>query len=252
VKSTLFSLQGYVRIGTKLASGKAGAMYWAGNVPEAQLELASESSTKNESFTGQRLPYGKLKTSQTGRFTGTFDEWNLKNLALGLHAAILNTATGSVTAEEFETGLVVGDQIRLDHPYVSALVLTDDAGAPVTVAVDDYKLVGHNQSIVEVVNLAAYVQPFSAAYTYAAYDNVEVFAEDPQEVYVVFDGINTETGDGVLIDLYRTKFDPFASLGLIHAEYGSLPFAADVLFDPLNVDANGKGGFAKIRQKTPT
>lgn len=249
---SLFSLQGYIRIGKRLANGKCGAAYWAGNVPEATLELASESTTKNESFSGQRLPYGKLRTSQSGRFTGAFDEWSVQNLALGLFSRAVETATGSVTEEVFPPELVVGDQVRLDHPYASDLIIVDSTGSPVTVDEADYSLIGHNASIVEILGLASYEQPFKGAYEYAAYVSLEFFSEQPEEVYVIFDGINTENGDPVLIDMYRTTFDPFSSLGLIHAEYGNLPFGADILFDPQNVDTNGKGGFAKIRQKAAT
>lgn len=250
---TLFSLQGYIRIGKRLANGKPGPMFWAGNVPEATLELAVENANKNESFSGNRFPYGKRKTSQTGRFTGTMDEWSTQNLALGLYTSSLNTVTGSVTAEAFPTDLAIGDQIRLAHPYASSLVITDSTpGTPLTVNPDHYDLVGHNASIVEISNLAAYVEPLNAAYTHAAYDSLEVFSEQPEEVYVVFDGINTETGEGVLIDMYRTSFDPFGSIGMINAEYGSLPFTSDVLYDPLNLNAQGKGGFARIRQKSTT
>lgn len=251
---SLLSLQGYIRIGTRLPSGKCGAMFWAGNVPEATLDLSVENATKNESFTGGRMPYGKRKTGQTGRFTGVFDEWNLRNLALGLHAKELAVETGSVTGEVFPTGLVAGDQVRLAHSYVSSLVVTDSTGSPITVDSGDYRLVGHNASVVEMLDVTGsgpYVQPFKAAYTYAAYNDLEVFGENPQEVWVMFDGINTETGDGVQVDLYRVGFDPFTNFGLIHAEYGNLPFAADVLYDPLNAQNDGKGGYYKIRQKTP-
>lgn len=247
----LFSLQGYIRIATRLPSGKAGKSWWAGNVPEATLELGAEFARKTESFTGGRTPYGKRKTSQTGRFTGTFDEWSAKNLALGLHSAVLATATGTVTGEVLPGGLAVGDQVRLDHPYASDLVLTDSTGSPVTVDIDDYELVGHNANVIDILGLGspAYVQPLRAAYDYEAYSSLEVFAEEPEEVFVIFDGIDTETNSPVLIDLFRTSFDPFTNFALINAEYGSLPFGADVLYDPLNALPSGKGGFAKIRQK---
>src|SRR5690606_21011984 len=118
----LFSLQGHIRIGERLASGKPGKLYWAGNVPEATIALAEETTEKNESFSGQRLSYGRLGTSRSGTLNLTLDEWSLKNLALGLYSAPLNTVGGSVTDEAFPTGLVAGDQVRLDHPYASSLV----------------------------------------------------------------------------------------------------------------------------------
>ena len=248
---SLMSLQGYVRIGTRLPSGKPGPLYWAGNVPEASLQIAEETTDKIESFTGSRLSYGRLGTSKTGTFTGSFDEWSLKNLALGLYATPLNTVGGNVATEVLPAGLVAGDQVRLDKPYASALVITDSAVGPATVLAEDYKLTGHNAAIVEIVDPTGYTQPFKAAYTYAAYDSLEVFSQQAPERYVIFDGINTETGEGVLIDIYRVRFAPFEDVGLIHAEYGSLAFSGAVLFDALNADVNGKGGFFRALQKAP-
>lgn len=249
---SLISLQGYIRIGTRLVTGKPGPLYWAGNVPEATLQIAEETTDKNESFSGQRLSYGRLSTAKTGTFQGTFDEWSLKNLALGLYAAPLNTATSSVSDEAFPSALIAGDQIRLARPYASSLVIEDSAGSPATLtAGTHYRLVGHNASIVEFINVASFTQPFLASYTYAAYDSLEVFTQSAPEKYVVFDGINTETGEGVLIDIYRARFSPFSDLGIIHTEYGGLPFSAAVLFDSLNVDGNGLGGFFRYTQKTP-
>lgn len=249
---SLFSLQGYIKIGKRLPNGRPGPLFWAGNVPEATLDLSVENATKAESFTGSRGPYGKMKTGQTARFTGTFDEWLVPVLALQLHSRQVNTATGTVTGETFPADLVEGDQIRLDHPYASDLVLTDNTGTPAVLAPEDFRLVGHNDAVVELLNLGTYEQPFSAAYEYAAYSSLEFFSEQPEEVYVVGDFVNTETGQGVIIDMYRASFDPVANLGLIHAEYGSLPFGADILLDPLNLDANGRGGYVRMAQKAAT
>lgn len=249
---SLFSLQGYIKIGKRLPNGKPGPLFWAGNVPEATLDLSVENATKAESFTGGRGPYGKMKTGQTARFTGTFDEWLVPVLALQLHSRSVETDTGTVTGEVFPPGLVVGDQIRLDHPYVSDLVITDASGTPAEVAEDDFRLVGHNDAVVELLGLGSYEQPFSAAYAHAAYTSLEFFSEQPEEVYVVGDFINTETGASLIIDMYRASFDPVANLGLIHAEYGSLPFGADILLDPLNLDENGRGGYVKMAQKAIT
>lgn len=251
VQPTLLSLQGYLRFGPRLPSGKPGALFWAGNVPELTLSLEAQSATKNESHTGARLPMGRLALGKSGSLTGNFDQWSAKNMALGLYGEQLAVTSGSASAEEFPAALVVGDQVRLARPYATSVVLTDSAGTPATVDTANYRVIGHNGAIVEILNLASYVQPFKAAYSYAAYKSMEAFTKVSQEVYAIFDGINTETGEGVLIDMYRLQMNPFTNIGLIHQEYGQLPFTGALLFDPLNVDSNGKGGFLKIINKTP-
>lgn len=246
---SLISLQGYLRIGTRLPTGKPGPLYEAGNCPELKLAINEDTTDKNESMTGARVQLSQMGTGKSGTLTGTFDEWSMKNLALGLFSTPLNAVAGTATADTFPTGLVAGDQALLTHPYVSSLVITDSAGSPVTVPSNKYKLVGHNAAVVEMIDVTGYTQPFKAAYSYASYDSLEVFTQTAPERYLVFDGINTETGEGVLYSIYRARFKPFEDISLIHQEYGSLPFSAAVLWDKLNVDANGKGGYFKERLK---
>lgn len=248
----LFSLQGYIRAGTRNATtGRPGAMFWLGNVPEATLELTVESADKRESFSGNRGLYKRMYTQRGGTFSGSMDEWSLSNLALLLHSAAVPVAASTASGEAFPSALVAGDQVLLAHPHASSLVITDSAGSPVTVDAEDYALIGHNDRVVEIIDPTGYTQPFNAAYSYAAYDTLDVFANDPAEIYVVFDGIDTENNDPVEIDLFRAQFAPLGSFGLINEEFGSLPFSAELLFDSLNVDANGKGGFARLLSKTP-
>ncbi|PZP39609.1 MAG: DNA mismatch repair protein MutL, partial [Pseudomonas fluorescens] len=55
----------------------------------------------------------------------------LTNLALAFQATVADIAASTVTAEAFPTGLIVGDQVRLDHPFASNLVITDNgSGIP--------------------------------------------------------------------------------------------------------------------------
>lgn len=247
----LFSLQGKILIGARLPTGKPGALFWVGNVPEATIALATETTDKTESFSGNRLSYGRLQTSKSGTINLTLDEWSKRNLGLGLYGLSANTVGGSVSAESLPLALVAGDQVRLARQYASALVITDSAGVPATVPAGNYVLGGLNAAIVEFLNVGAFVQPFKAAYTYAGYDSLDAFTQASPERYCVFDGINTETGTPVLIDLYRVRFDPISELPLINSEYGALPMAGSILYDALNDDAGSvTGGFLRITEKT--
>lgn len=248
-ENVLFSLQGYFRTGKLLPDGSIGALRWVGNVPEATLQLAVETASKNESFSGQRQQIGELDTSTTGTLNMTLDYWSSANLAEAFRATIQDITAGSVTGETFPTGLVAGDLVRLDHPFASSLVLTDSATTPVTVDTDDYALDGHSGGVVRIIDPTGYTQPFEAAYSYAAAKNVVLFSKPSEHVFLQFDGINTETGEPVLIDLWKIKFRPVQSLGLINAEYGNLPLVAAVLFDPTRALDPALGGFGRMLQK---
>lgn len=248
----LYSLQGNLWIAKRLASGKPGAAVWAGNMPEATLEMSVSNVDKRESFSGSRGLYGRMYSERGAVLNGIFDEWSLRNLALLLHSKAEAEAGGSVTGEVFPADLVEGDIVTLDHPYATDLVIEDSTGSPVTVDPEHYEFAGHNQRQVRLLDVDTYTQPFVANYTYAAYDSLDFFSETPEEVYLIFDGIDTESGQAITIDMFRAQFDPLGNLALINEEYGSLPFSAAMLFDARNMASNGRGGYARIRAKTPS
>ncbi|MGH8039902.1 MAG: hypothetical protein ACREPD_19405 [Stenotrophomonas sp.] len=249
MSGTLFSLQGYIRLGEVDAAGKIGKMRWVGNVPEATLELSTSNTDKNESFSGKRLQIGRLATGTTAALNLTLDYWSSANLALGFQASLADITASTVTGEVFPAALVAGDQIRLDHPFASALVLTDSATTPATVPPANYELVGHGKNIVEMKNVGSLQQPFKAAYSYAAAENIVLFSAPGKVVFLQFDGINTETEEPVIIDLWRTRFDPVSSLGLINQEYGNLALSAAVLYDTTRAADAALGGFGRMLQK---
>lgn len=246
---SLFSLQGYFRIADRDANGNIGKLRWVGNVPEATLSLNSESTDKNESYSGQRLQIGRLVTATTASLNMTLDEWSSANLALAFQGSVSNVVSGSVTGETFPAGLAAGDQVRLARSFVTSLVLTDSAATPATVDAGKYRLIGHAGATVEILDPTGYTQPFKAAYSYPAVKNIVMFSQPGTEVFLQFDGINTETGEPVLIELWRVRFNPVSELGLVNAEYGNLPMSAAVLFDPTRALDSALGGFGRLLEK---
>ena len=120
---------------------------------------------------------------------------------------------------------------------------------PATVTSGNYNLVGHSDSVVEIAGLGSYVQPFNAAYSYAAATNLVLFSKIGLAVYLQFDGINTETNEPVLIDLWKVRHDPVSELGLINTEYGNLAMTSAVLFDQSRALDASLGGFGRMLQK---
>lgn len=248
--SDLISLQGYMTICKRLPTGRPGIAYPVGNVPKATLELSVDKEEKLESMTGGRGLYDTMTKKRAGRLTGTFDEAILRNLALGCYSTELAIASASVTGEELPAGLEIGDLFSLSKPFASSLVITDSTGSPVTVPSTAYEKFGHGDRLYKVKSdLSTYTEPLKAAYTSAQQEGFDVFSTEPEEVYIIFDQINTRTGQPVTYDIFRVKFDPFASQELINDGYGSFDFGADILLDDLNLDGNGKGGYYSMRRK---
>jgi hypothetical protein len=247
--SELFSLQGSFYSAIRNATtGKPGKMTWLGNASVASLAIAVEKSDKNESFSGSRGLYGSLITAKSGTLNITLDEFLVENLALGLHSTPVAIVSGTVSAEELPTGLVANDEVQLDKRFISSLVLTDSNASPVTlVEGTHYEVVSAAGGIIKIIDPATLTQPFDAAYSYAAADSLAIFANaTPPERWIFFDGINTVTGDKVILDLFRVQFDPVSDFGLINEDWGGLALTGTLLLDPVNLKNSNLGGYGRM------
>lgn len=243
---SLFSFQGRVSLANRLPNGRPGPFVPVGNVPTCQLALAVETTDKTESMTGKRLSFGRITTANNATLTMTFDEWLRQNLAVGFYATPQAVEAGSVTAEAFPTGLLEDDVVMLNHPGVTDLVLTDSATTPAPVPPSKYSLVSPGNGMVKIIDPAGLTQPFKAAYSYSAGVSLGLFTAQSPERYFLLEGVNTETGNAVRVELFRVRFDPFSQLDLINEAYGSLPVTGGVLYDPLNDNEEELGGFGRI------
>ncbi|MDF5884975.1 hypothetical protein P4M26_34715 [Pseudomonas aeruginosa] len=96
---SLFSFQGRVWAGERLPNGKLSRPVWAGNVPVLTLQMATESTNTTESFSGNRLQYGRLQRGKTATVNITYDEWLPKNIAAAIWASQIELPADTVTGE---------------------------------------------------------------------------------------------------------------------------------------------------------
>lgn len=249
--SELFSLQGKIYSATRdTVTGKPKNHVWLGNAPVATLELTTEKSDKFESFSGNRLLYGSLQKSKAAAFSCTLDEFTAESLALGLYGTAVAVATGSATAEAFPSGLVIGNKVQLAKKFASAIVLTDSTGSPQTLTLGaHYSVESAAAGIIKILSLSTptLVQPIKAAYTYADASNLAMFTNvAPPERYIVFDGINTVSGDKIVVELFRMQFDPVTGFALINDDWGGIELKAAALYDTINAADSNLGGFGRI------
>lgn len=242
-----FSFQGKVYLGERLTGGLAGALRWVGDAPKCEVSLKTNSETRRESYSGQRLVSARLRTSNEAEISMTLNWATPENLAEGLYGAVATVAAGSVTNEAFPSGLAIGDQVALQHANVAALVITDSTGSPLTLTLNtDYTLDPDSKGMVTIKNLGAYVQPFKAAYTHGIRKAIPMFTVSPPERYLLLDGINTVDGTRVRVRLYRCQFDPSNSVPMINDSFGELEMSGAVLFDSEAQADAALGGFGRI------
>jgi len=250
--SNLFSFQGRVLLGTRDANGKPLGLQWVGDVDPCQIKLATTTDDVFESYTGNRQQIGRMIKQTKCDLSMTFKEWSTNALAVALYAAAATVTGGTVTGEvlphrrggrQREAGAerceLPGAHRQRRYPgHGSAHQLPADAGAQAN----------NNNGVIEFSGLGTYTQPFKAAYSYVGATNLAMFTTAAPERYFMLDGVDTETGDPVLVRLYKLRLDPIGQLDIINDGYGKLPVAGSVLYDPLNAIDPTLGGFGRIER----
>lgn len=248
----LFSFQGRVLIGLRDANGKPLSLQWVGDVDPCQIKLSTTTDDVFESYTGFRQQIGRMVKQTKCDMSMTFKQWSTNALAVALYAQATTVTGGTVTGEVVPT-VVAGDNVKLAQNGVSALALTDSAATPLTVPPANYQLMQsaqatNNNGVVQINNVGTFTQPFKAAYSYVGATNLALFTTPAPERYFMLDGVDTETGNPVLVRLYKLRLDPISQLDVINDGYGTLPVAGSVLYDPLNASDATLGGFGRIER----
>ncbi|MBW8849694.1 MAG: hypothetical protein JF600_02830 [Xanthomonadales bacterium] len=242
-----FSFQGKLYLGNRLPGGRPGALRWVGDAPKCDLTLKTETETRKESYSGNRLTSAVLQKGKEAELTVAINWADIDNLLLGLYASKASIAAGTVTGEAFPAGLAPNDVIALDHTTISQFVLTDGNAAPATlVANTHYRIESIRAGLIKLLNLATFVQPLRAAYRYGARTSVAMLTTSAPERFLYLDGTNSIDNAPVQVRLYRVQFNPVSNLGLINESFGQFELTASVLFDAEAAADPLLGGFGRL------
>lgn len=246
-----FSFQGKVYLGARLAGGKPGALRWVGDAPKCDVALATDSESRKESYSGQRLTSAYLQKGTDVTINMTLNWADADNLVLGLYGTKIAVASGSAVDEVLPSALAVGDVVALEHGGISDLVIEDSTGSPVTATLGThYRIDSANGGTIVILSLTGLVQPLKASYDYTASADVTMFTSSPPERYLLLDGVNTIDNSPVRLRLYRVRFNPLATLPLINESFGQIELSGAVMFDSEAAADADLGGFGKIEQPT--
>lgn len=242
-----FSGQGraYIAVAT---AGVPGVFRYVGNVPVLNVALETDVLEHRESTSGQRLTDLRIIRGKSSKFSFTLEEFNKDNLALALYGVTASISGSTVAVETFPT-VAVGDYVRLAHPDISSLVITDSAGSPATATLGThYSIQSAKHGTIKILNLASHTQPYKAAYTYATRQNVNMLTQGFADRWVKFDGLNTvDSNTPVLVELYKVNFDPIAQMDLISDDIWKMELSGGALYDSTKEGDATLGQFGRVQ-----
>lgn len=240
-----FSGQGIVSIAERLPSGLPGVFRELGNCPSFELGLTEETVERTESMSGQRLPFRKMTRTRGGTLTLQTDEFNKANLALAVVGSVTQVAAGTpVTNWALPTDLQVGDIVALPALNVAAntLTITDStSGTAVDLVLDTHYSYDPLSAEIKILSLAGITQPLTADFTPGGHVAVGAFQAASKEYWVRLKGINTDTSERGVTDIFRCKINPATALALINEDFLDFDMELTVLAD-LTRETDDPGG----------
>lgn len=232
-------------------TGLPGAFRYIGDVSALSAKMTTEQVKHIESNTGKRSLAASFDISQSLSIDMTLHSIDPDNIALAIRGAVNSTTSGTVTAESLGTALAAGDEVYLANPGVSDLVITDSTGTPLTLTLNTDYSVDLNFGRVTILNVGAYVQPFKAAYSYAARKSVGFFVTGQKNYAMRYEGVNLAAGNApTRVDYY--KLAPSVVQELQHITSGNdvagMQITGDVLQDQTKSATGPLGQFGAITQ----
>ncbi|MEO7067435.1 MAG: hypothetical protein ABI114_11040 [Rhodanobacter sp.] len=245
--------QGRVSIAVRDPStGVPGPFRWIGDVSAFSIKLTTQQVEHKESYSGQRALVTSFPSEKAANVDMTMHQMDPENLALVLYGSTTSAVAGTATAEAFPATVAVGDDVYLANPGVSALVITDSTPTtPLTLVLGTDYTVDPNFGRVTILDLGAFVQPFKAAYSYAARKSVGMFTTGQPQLAMRYEGINLAEGNApTLVELYKVAPGVVQDLALITTgnDVAGLQITGGVLLDSSRPAVGGLGQFGAITQ----
>lgn len=245
--------QGPIYMGTyDPTNGLAASGYLTGvtkiGCANSEFSTSFTRSTKKikETCSGSKLDFAELETEKAAEVTLTMIDVDKKMLATALSGTLAAVTGSTVTAEVFPT-VAVGDTVQLKYTDVSSVVITDSAGTPATLTLGThYTIDSAAHGIVSIVNVGTFVQPFKAAYTYAAHGNITAFTAATVERGLLYQGINTHDGLKYRLTIPRISFGLDGSINWISSEEAPVTLKGSMLYVPEYATDTVQGPFMRM------
>lgn len=244
-ESYYYSGQGRLGIGDRdPVTGKFSNVIFPGNVTSLTVDISTDKTEHKESMTGQRTVDRTIITQKNATFAFTAESLTKELMSVGLFGEHAEIPAGTVADEPHTCG-GPGFAIPLTYQNVSDVVITMDGGTGTPVVDVDYEI-DHGFGTIYVKEGSTVLikdAKIKVAYSYGKATRIDAFTQGtPPERYLRFEGLNTDNGDLVLLEIPRAAFDPVTGREYINEEFGTAEFQGNILLDP-TITTQGKSQF---------
>ncbi len=235
-------------------AGRASWTWW-GDVSALTFEPSSESVRHRESYSGQKASVRKFDFLSECAINGTLHQLDAAALARMLNGTVNTVAGASVVGESLGT-VAVGDEIRLDYPGISNLVITDSNATPATIysqatptAHFDVVPEWGALSCLSLPTSPAPTMPLLAAYTHGGSRQVSFLTSTPGSLELRYEGYNlAENGEAVVVEFYKVSSSLLQQLALITdgTDVAGTDFSLEALLDGSKPASGALGRFGRM------
>lgn len=171
-------------------------------------------------------------------------DYSPDNLAMAIFGEASVSKSGTVKKEEYT--VFKGKLTRLQHSHISKVVVKNK---DVTyLEGKDYEVLSAGILILEQGALSDGTT-VSIDYDHSTSDVIQALVNSGDEYRFVFDGLNeAQSGKKVVIEVYRVKFTPAASLSFLSDEFGSIEMTGTALSDASKT-GSGISRFFKVEME---
>lgn len=220
----VLSLQGELCL-AKVLSGVAGALLPIGNMPNLKLNISTDEVPHYDSRYGYRAK-DEVLYRQTGvGVEGDIDTINKDNLAIVMSGKSLEIASETITDVSLGT-VTTNTLIDLGHRNLTGVTFKDGSDA----AIDASKYV-----LDAAFGTVTFIDEITGAVkwsgTSAAKTRTTIANNIGTEYKALFKGIDTVSGDKVVVVLHRLTLSPETEFDLINEDFNTFSISGDCKAD---------------------
>lgn len=222
-------INGYFDIFDRDVSGNPIDGFFLGDVSEATLSTEVEKQEHKESYSGQNLTIATVTTGKPVSLQMTLHDHQFRVLSPFLQSEVVDTA-GATAADEVVGDLAAGQVTALKNINITSVtsIKKEVDGLPVD-AVEgiDYALDKKTARFVAIKQLTS----VKATYVYGARKSLGIFAGEPKEKFLRYNGTNKVDGKPYIAILRRVKANPLQNFSLVGQQIAGYSVTFDILAD---------------------